>query len=80
MTLNKIKLYSNPWVAEIIEREGGKELPPMKCLVCHRRPCICKNKKISLHVFLQRIDGTVFIADDIREENCCRQDYILEFK
>lgn len=37
-----VDLYSIPHVDEVIfsEKTG---LPPMKCWVCHHRPCICND-------------------------------------
>jgi len=44
MRTDKVKLYSNPWVQEVIDFRGGKK-SPMKCLYCHRRPCVCENRR-----------------------------------
>ena len=39
----KVKLYSIPGVTEVKFRDEFKRsTSSMKCLKCHKRPCICK--------------------------------------
>ena len=44
MNERKVRLYSIPGVTEVRFREEwkNKSLSGMKCMKCHRRPCICK--------------------------------------
>jgi len=75
--VDKIKIYSIPGVHEVIDfREGGHK--KMKCLSCHRRPCICKNKE--RHVYLKTSVRTEFIGDNLKEDNPFKRDYILEYR
>jgi len=39
-----ITLYSYPGVMEVIPANRLNHDKPMKCLNCHRRPCICAAK------------------------------------
>jgi len=36
-----VDLYAIPGVDEVVFREGSG-MPPVKCWICHHRPCICK--------------------------------------
>jgi len=42
--VDTVKLYSYPGVMEVVPPNPHNHDKPMKCMYCHRRPCICAAK------------------------------------
>ncbi len=74
-------IYSYPSVTEVIFNNewNKKSIIGMKCLECHRRPCICNknyikeeikdNKIILVKTIKYNIDVSDLIEDEVRDMN-----------